>query len=527
MYDAYVTHPDSLSTATDDIPRVPVRDASGAGSPVRRRVRGTGTPPVPGATGTVVAVLAITGIVVSLAQTLLVPIIVELPKIFSTSASNTSWIITVTLLVGAITTPVLGRLADMYGKKRLLVLSVIPFIVGSAVCAIAPDVVTMIIGRALQGLATGAVPLGIALLHDILPRDKAGAAIALMSSSMGIGGALGLPLAAAVTQYADWRVLFWGTAAVAVLALVAIMVSVPGTTPARSSESFDFVGTLGLAVGLVALLLGVSKGADWGWASALTLGMIVGGVVVLLAWGWYELRRRGPLVDLRTTARPVVLLTNLASILIGFAMYALNLIVPQALELPVDLGYGLGQTLLGMGLWIMPMGLGMFAVSKLGANVSRRYGPKVTLIASGVVIAIGYGVAAIVLGTIGNRTPGPADTSLIGTTLILLCVGTTIVGCGIGLGLGAMPALIMGAVPASEKASANGLNSLMRSLGTTISAAIVGVVLAEMVQSLGGYDIPTLGGLLVSLCIGCGGALLAAVLAAAIPGKPEAGAGGH
>jgi MFS family permease len=255
--------------------------------------------------------------------------------------------------------------------------------------------------------------------------------------------------------------------------------------------------------------------------------MLAGGVIVLLAWGWYELRRRGALVDLRTTARPIVLLTNLASVLVGFAMYAMNLIVPQALELPVDLGYGLGQSMLGMGLWIMPMGLGMFAVSKLGAGISRRFRPKTTLIISGVVIAIGYGVAAIVLATIGNRAPGAADASVIVTTLILLCIGTTVVGCGIGLGLGSMPALIMGAVPASEKASANGFNSLMRSLGTTASAAVVGVVLAQMVQQIGGYSIPTLGGLLVSLCIGCGGAILAAALAAAIPGKPEAGAGVH
>ena len=97
----------------------------------------------------------------------------------------------------------------------------------------------------------------------------------------------------------------------------------------------------------------------------------------------------------------VVLLTNLASILIGFAMYALSLIVPQIMQLLVEIGYGLGQPMVQMGLWLAPMGLGMMAVSKLGAGISRRRGPKSTLIAASFVIAAGYGFVALVLATIG------------------------------------------------------------------------------------------------------------------------------
>ncbi|WP_460776205.1 MFS transporter [Microbacterium sp. GXF7504] len=479
-------------------------------------------PPRPVAPGLVVAVLAATGIVVSLAQTLVVPIIGSLPVIFDAPASTTSWIITVTLLTGAVSTPVLGRLADMYGKKRMLLVAIVPFILGSVLCALAWGVVPMIVGRGLQGLATGMVPLGISLLHDVLPRERTGAAIALMSSSMGIGGALGLPIAAAVTQFASWRVLFWATAAVAVLVTVALVVVIPANGGAGAGHGFDSVGAAGLAVGLVALLLAVSKGAEWGWGSATTLTAFGIAAVVLVAWGWYELRRRAPLVDLRTTVRPVVLLTNLASILIGFAMYAMNLIVPQVLQLPVELGYGLGQTMVQMGLWIAPMGLGMMAVSKLGARISRIRGPKTTLTLASLVIAVGYGLAAVVLGTIGDRTPGAASDGTVLATLVLLLVATTVTGCGVGLGLGSMPALILGAVPATEKAAANGFNSLMRSLGTTASAAVIGVVLASLVQEVGGHAVPTLGGFLVSLSIGAAGALLAAVIAALIPGRPAA-----
>jgi MFS family permease len=467
----------------------------------------------------VVAVLAAAGIVVSLAQTLVVPIIGSLPAIFDTDPSNASWIITVTLLAGAVSTPVMGRLADMYGKKRMLLIAILPFVIGSIVCAVSADVITMIVGRGMQGLATGMIPLGISLLHDVLPKEKVGAAIALMSSSLGIGGALGLPIAAAVAEFADWRVLFWATAVVAALVTVAIWRFVPVHEPRGHAHGFDYLGALGLAVGLVALLLAVSKGSEWGWASPAVLGSLVGSVVVLIVWGWYQTRRQGPLVDLRTTAKPVVLLTNLASILIGFAMYSMNLIIPQVMQLPVGLGYGLGQTMFQMGLWIAPMGIGMMAVSNLGAWISRTRGPRVTLTLAGLVIAAGYGATALILATIGSRAPGAADGTVISWTLVLLLISTLLVGCGVGLAFGSMPALIMSAVPAHEKASANGFNSLMRSIGTTASAAVIGAVLASQAQDIGGHAIPTLTGFIVALLIGCGGAILAAIIASTIPTK--------
>lgn len=473
-------------------------------------------------TGLVVAVLAAAGILVSLAQTLVVPLIGSLPQIFNTSAANTSWIITVTLLAGAVATPVMGRLADMYGKKRMLLVAIIPFIIGSVVCALAGDVIMMIIGRGLQGVGSGMIPLGIALLHDVLPRDKAGSAIALMSSSMGIGGALGIPIAAAVAQFADWRVLFWATAVAALIVCVAIWRLIPAIAPKGHEHGFDFIGAIGLALGLVALLLAISKGSEWGWSSPITVGSFATAVVVFAVWGWYQLRRRGPLVNLRTVARPVVLLTNIASILIGFTMYAMNLLVPQIMQLPAELGYGLGQTMVQMGLWVAPMGLGMMAVSNLGARISRVRGPKTTLTLSGVVIAIGYGFTALIVATIGTRAPGNTDESLILTTLILLLICTIITGCGIGLAFGAMPSLIMSAVPANEKAAANSFNSLMRALGTSTCAALIGVVLASMTQSIGGATVPTQGGFVTSLLIGCAIAVVATIVASTIPTKSRA-----
>ncbi|NEE25248.1 MFS transporter, partial [Streptomyces sp. SID7982] len=124
------------------------------------------SPPAP-RPGGVVGILAFAGIVAALTQTLVVPLIAELPKLFDTSASNASWVITATLLAAAVATPVAGRLGDMYGKRRMLLLSLVPLVLGSVVCALSSAVVPMIAGRGLQGLGMGVVPLGISLLRDV------------------------------------------------------------------------------------------------------------------------------------------------------------------------------------------------------------------------------------------------------------------------------------------------------------------------------------------------------------------------
>lgn len=451
--------------------------------------------------GGIVGVLAVAGIVASLMQTLVVPLISELPRILHTSASNASWVITITLLVGAVATPVIGRLGDLYGKRRMMLACSIPIIVGCVTCALADSGPQMIIGRGLQGMGMGMIPLGISALRDLLPSERVGPAIALMSSSMGIGGALGMPVAAGVAEYASWRVLFWGAAGLSVLVAALIWLLVPAT-PAQTSGRIDIVGALGLGIGLVCLLLGVSKGADWGWASGITLGLFATALVVLMLWGWWELRVKDPLVDLRVTARKQVLLTNLASVVVGFAMYAQALIVIQILQMPEATGYGLGQSMLAAGLWTAPSGLMMMLVSPLGARLSAARGPKVTLVVGSLVMALGYGSSMVLMGATWGL-------------LIVACV------CSIGVGLayGAMPALIMDAVPRSETAAANGFNALMRSIGTSVSAAVIGVVLTQMTMRLGGNTLPSEGGFRTGLLIGCGVALVAAAVASAIPAR--------
>src|SRR3954447_270681 len=226
-------------------------------------------PPHP---GVLVAVLAAAGIGVSLMQTLIIPLIPELPKLLNTSPSNASWAITATLLAAAVATPVFGRLGDMYGAKPMLVACAVLLICGSLIAATTSSLLPLIVGRALQGFGIPIIPLGISVLRSCVPPERVGSAMGLMSASLGVGGALGLPLSAVIAQHYDWRVLFWLATALGVAALLMFSTLVPRVPP-RSADRLDPLGALLLAIGLVTLLVGITKGQNWGWASGLTLSM--------------------------------------------------------------------------------------------------------------------------------------------------------------------------------------------------------------------------------------------------------------
>ncbi|WP_020013146.1 MFS transporter [Promicromonospora sukumoe] len=457
--------------------------------------------------GLVIAVLAFAGMGASFMQTILLPIQAELPTLLGVSRDVSAWVITVTLLVAAICTPISGRLGDMYGKKTVALALLGLLALGSVVAALSPSVVLLIVGRGLQGMGMGVVPLGISILRDVLHRDRLGSGIALVSATLGVGGALGLPISAFVTERYDWHVVFWVAAGIGLLALALVAWIVPVST-LRTGGRLDVVGVIGLAIGLTGVLLAVSRGNDWGWGSPRTLGLLLGGLLVLLVWGWYELRIPEPLVDLRVTARGTVLFTNLASIAMGFALFASNVVFPQLLELPTAAG-GLGLSLMHASLILMPSGLVMLAMSPVAGRLEHRFGPKPLLAVGSAVIAISYVIAVVVDLDVWH-----------------VLVVNLVVGVGIGLGFAAMPALIMRVVPSHETGAANGLNTLMRSLGTTSAAAVVGGVLAAGGAELNGVPVPSGDAFRTALLLGLLASIVCAVLALLIP-RPKPPADEH
>ncbi|WGV47279.2 MFS transporter [Rhodococcus erythropolis] len=455
----------------------------------------------------ITAILCLSGTVVALQQTMVIPLLPDFPKILGVSADDASWLVTVTLLTSAVATPIVSRLADMFGKRRMMLISMTMIVVGSLVAAIGGNFVALLIGRGLQGFAISMIPVGISIMRDELPKEKVASATALMSATLGIGSALGLPLSGLIFEHLGWPAIFWLSAIVGVLLIIAVAAVVPESS-VRTRGKFDFLGAVMLSTALTAILLAISKGARWGWTSELTLLMFVIGIVTLALWFPYELRVTQPMVDLRTSAKRPVLLTNVASILVGFSMYANNLSTTQQLQMPKISGYGFELGVMAAGLCMIPAGLAMVFFAPVSANITKRFGAKITLIVGGTVLALAYIARVFLTGSIA-----------------LIIISAAVVSIGTAIAYSAMPMLIMRSVPITETASANGLNSLLRSVGTSTSSAVVAAMLTSMIIPSGpGEGLPSIDAFKNIFWLAALAAVAAAAAAAFIPrrgAKPE------
>jgi len=430
--------------------------------------------------------------------TLVVPLQAELPELLNASREDTTWVVTITLLVAAVATPISGRLGDMYGKRRVVVVLLILLIIGSVIAALSGSIIGVIIGRGLQGAVTGVVPLGIAIMRDVLPTDRLGTAVALMSATMGMGGAIGLPVAALLAEHADWHALFWLAAALGAVGLTFVLLVVPGDV-LRFPGRLDVLGAIGLGIGLTGILLFVSRGAQWGWTSPIALTCIIGGILVLLVWGWYQLRTKDPLLDLRVAARPAVLFTNIAAIGMGFALFGSNITFPQLLEMPVE-NSGFGLDMVGAALVVMPAGLVMMLISPLSGRLERTVGPRPLFT---------IGASAIVLAYL--------FVLLWSSEIWHILAANILIGVGIGFSFAAMPMIIMRSVPANETGASNGLNALFRSVGTSSASAVMGGVLAAMSIEVDGVAVPTRAAFEVCFWLAIAAGIIAVVLSLFIP----------
>jgi MFS family permease len=424
-------------------------------------------------TGLVVTMLAVAGTVVSIQQTLVVPILPEFPRLLHTTPDNASWMVTATLLAGGIAIPVLSRLADMFGKKRMILVALSLMVAGSAVGALSHELLFVIGGRALQGAGLAVVPIGIAIMRDELPRDRLALGVALMSGTLAIGAGAAMPLAGVIVTHLGWHSIFWITGVACLISLVGVAWLVP-ESPVRSGGSFDFPGALLLSGAMTGLLLALSKGATWGWTSPRTLLLALAGVLLLALWAPLQLRSRSPLIDIRIAARPAVFLVNIASVLTGFAMFMNMLTTAQLLQQGGEAGFGLGLDAFHAGLWMAPTALVFGACAPLSAAMISRSGPALTMVVGASVMAVAYVVRVFA-----------------STALWQVVLGSVVVGIGTSLAFAAMPSLIMAAVPRTETAQANGLNTLLRSVGTSSASAAVAALLTGLAVTVGDTAHPT------------------------------------
>jgi MFS family permease len=449
--------------------------------------------------------VSVAGLLVSLTQSLLIPVLPKLTADLHTSATNAEWLLTSTLLVAAVAVPVVGRLADLFGKKKLLLVSLVFFVAGSLLCALTSSLGLLIAGRAITGLSMAAIPLGISLVSAVLPPERARSGIALISAMLGIGGALGLPVAGAVAEYGNYHILFWICVAGGAICLSGTAYFVP-EAPVLARGRMDVGGSVLLGAALIALLLPLSEASVWGWGNAKTIGLLIAALVLFAVFVTVERRLASPVIDMRVNARPPLLLTNVASLAVGFALFAILLGTASYVQAPPASGYGFGSSILVSGLCLLPAGVFMLLLSIVSPKISARFGPKVTLAIGAVIVGLGFIERIAATGHLWE-----------------VLVGTTLAGMGTGIAYAAMPSLILLAAPRSELAAANSLNSLARSVGSSLSSALGGTILAASTITLGGYALPSLTAYRILFAVCAGAAILGAAIALVIPTHKEQG----
>lgn len=401
-----------------------------------------------------VALLAACGMLTSLQFTLIVPILPLMPALLHTTAADASWLITVTLLSGVVGTPVVTRLADLHGRRLMLLASMGLLVAGSVIAAVVPGFAAVLVGRALQGFGTAVVPIGIGLLSALVSRRRAVLGIALMSGTLGMGSALGLVLAGPLLTWGGLAAVFWCPAIVGAVFCILIRLRI-AEAPTGAPRAFDVLGALLLAVGLTALLLAVSRGQYWGWLSAPTLGLNAVAVVGLVAWLLWERRHPAPLIDVRSALRAPILPINVASFFATAGMYANHLLTTQEALAPTATGYGLAVPTAAAGLFLLPSALTMILLAPLAARVITRFGGQRALLLGSCLMAVAFLLRILFHG---------------GAVPVL--VGSALVGAGVAFAFAAMPSLITASVPADEVATANGVNSVIRTLSGAVAAAL-------------------------------------------------------
>jgi len=437
----------------------------------------------------------------SLIQTVVVPALPLIGGQLHASATTVGWVATATMLTASAVTPLFGRLGDVFGNRRIILLALALTAGGSLVAAVGHSMSALITGRVLQGTSFGLFPLAISVLRQELPAARMHHGMAVAASALGFGSGFALVATGVLTQHdADYRRIFWLTvgASVAMLALSA------RALPRRAGLGgrVDYLGAVVLGTGLVALLLPISQGHTWGWTSTRALGLFVASALTLLAFGVLQARTKQPLIALSLLAHRPVLATNLASAFVGFAMFSVFLGATYFVQAPRALvGYGFTASVLRTSVvYMLPGTLLAIPIGPLAGRLVARIGARYVLLGASLL-----GAAAM------------ASLTLVHATSAAFIVALVAGNAAIATAYAAMPALLASFVALEDTGVANSVNSIMRTVGGAIGSAIVITVLAgsahPVATPVGPVALPTERAFETTFALGGVAFVLAALLA--------------
>jgi EmrB/QacA subfamily drug resistance transporter len=442
------------------------------------------------------AVLATVVASFSMLQSLVSPALPVIQHDLHTTPSAVTWVFTALLLSVSVATPLLGRIGDMYGKERTLLLALIALAVGCLIAALAPNIGVLIGARVLQGVGGAVFPLSFGIIRDEFPAERVPSMVGVVSAIIAAGGGLGIVLAGPIVESLGWRWLFWIPMIVIALSTVLVRRYVP-ESPNRVPGRIDWLAATLLSGWLVALLLPLSAGRSWGWGSLLTIGLFVAAAVLLTGWITVELRSRNPLIDMRMMRLPAVWTTNLVALLFGAAMFAVYAFVPQFMQIPTVAGFGFGSSVSQAGLLMLPMLVTMAVSGSLSGPIAPRFSVK-SQVVWGSALSL---VASVAFAEFHDRPWQVA-------------ISTAVFGLGLGLAYASMTSLIVQNVPREQTGAATGMNANIRTIGGSIGTALASSIITGHLQTSG---LPAESGFTDTFLLLAAFCAVAVLLALAIP----------
>jgi EmrB/QacA subfamily drug resistance transporter len=442
------------------------------------------------------AVLAMGIAAFALLQSLVIPVLTTVQHELHTTQATVTWVLTAYLLSASIMTPILGRVGDMFGKKRVFVATLVALAVGSLLAAVAPSIGVMIVARVIQGFAGGMLPSAFGIIRDEFPAEQVAGAVGAIAALTAVGAGLGIVLAGPIVDALNYHWLFWLPLILTIVAAVSAILLVPESRE-RTPGRISWLPAVLLSGWLVALLVAFSEAPSWGWRSGRVLGLLAAAVVLAAVWVMAELRATTPVIDMKMMRRTAVWTNNLVALLIGLGMYATFAFLPEFVQTPTAAGYGFGASITRSGLMLLPAAVTMFIAGIFAGRLAGRLGGKALVIAG---CLIGCGAMSVLAFAHQHEWQ--------------IYLSAALMGVGFGLAFSAMSALIVAAVPRSQTGVASGMNANIRTIGGSIGAAVMASIVTSQLEPSG---LPKQAGYTTGFAVMGAGLLLAALAGLLMP----------
>lgn len=391
-------------------------------------------------------------------ESMLTPSLPAIASEYGISASQVSLVLSMYMVSGVALNPIVGKLGDIYGKKRVFTYVLFIYTAAVTVTGFAPNFEFLIVSRTVQGIGLTMFPLAMSLIREEFPREMIPRAQGILSGMFGAGFAVGLPIGAYLANDFGWRATYHTALPLAIVFALLISTRVRESKYRRPDSKLDYLGALLLAISLGSIVMALSQGSSWGWTSLPVLGLLAEGSILLVPLVLWERRAPEPVLDLRLLSMRNVLVTNVALLIAGLGMFLTFQAVVYKLELPTPIGAG--YSILTTGLSVAPIALVMMVVAPVGGILVSRTGVKPLAVLGSAVGCIGF-----LLASIASGTPQLLESMIFFSAGIGLIMVTTV-------------NLLVLTVDPRDMGLATSMNTVFRTLGSSLGAPIAGSLIS-------------------------------------------------